>query len=76
MQLIEPLVHARDEFFLSTGSHRVVLLREKRVGRVEAEQRHGLKTLPPQVGAENAVVGQGVAIELLLRENLDDFRRE
>src|SRR5205085_12478848 len=63
-RLRQPAIQALDKFLLGAGAHRLVIFREQTPGRIEAEQRHGVKTLLAQFRRENAVVRERVTIDL------------
>src|SRR5260370_6715742 len=61
--LFQPLIHALEKLGLSEFSHGLVVPRKQTPRRVEPKQRHRLETFSAQLLSDNAVVGQGVAID-------------
>ena len=62
-RLFQPLVHALEKFLFREFSHRLVIPRKQTPRRIETEQRHRMESLFSQFRRENAVIGQGVAID-------------
>src|SRR4030095_1652910 len=55
-RLFQPLIDAREVFFLRFLSHFFIVPHKQTPWRVESEHRHGVKTLFAQLRRENAVV--------------------
>src|SRR5215813_14130118 len=55
-RFFQPLIDAREVFFLRFLSHFFIIPHKQTPGRVESEQRHGVKALLAQLRRENAVI--------------------
>src|SRR6266513_5627809 len=55
-RLLQPLVHALEEFVFREFSHRLIIPRKQTPRRIETEQRHRMESLFSQFRRENAVI--------------------